>query len=154
MTLRIDILRGSDCGKYNLFISDVGSETQRGEDRKKRTSDSERGWYHLGVMTCSEGSPGLCWGQRRDPRCSASSPSEARSTPGFFSWDSLPAGSPAVSCTSKGTCRASGAKQAFPIYREALSPWLLCRAPWEQPCLASPVGVTSQDEYSMFVFAF
>ena len=102
MTLRIDILRGSDSGGYNPFITDVGSDTQRGEDRKKHTSDSERGWYHLGMMTCSEGSCGLCGGQSRDPWSSPNSPSEAQSTPGFFSWDSLPSGSPSVLLHHRG----------------------------------------------------
>lgn len=147
MTLRIDILRGSDSGGYNPFITDVGSETQRSEDRKKHTSDSECGWYLLGMMTCSERSRGLCRGQSKDPGCSPNFPSKALSTPGFFSWDSLPAGSPSVFCTSKVKCSASGAKQAVPIYPKALPSWILLWSLWEQPCLASPAGVSSQDEY-------
>ena len=55
------------------------------------------------------------------------------------------------SCTSKVKCSASGAKQAVPIYPKSLSSWLLLWSLWEQPCLVSPVGVSSQDEY--FIFA-
>lgn len=50
------------------LITDVGSETQRSEDRKKHTSDSECGRYLLGMMTCSERSHGLCRGQSKGPR--------------------------------------------------------------------------------------
>lgn len=139
MTLRIDILRGSDCGGYNLFITDVGSETQRGEDRKKRTSDSERGWYHLGKMTCSEGSRGLCWGQSRDPRGSPNSPSEARSTPGFFSGDSLPAGSPSVSSPPRARAVLLGPNKLFPFTQKLCLPDSSAGPPGSSPAWPVPL---------------
>lgn len=47
-----------------------------------------------------------------------------------------------------------GPNKLFPFTEQLYLPGSSAGPPDEQPCLASPVGVTSQDEYSIFVFAF